>query len=74
MASASESSDAVSVDPFTTEESLGRPLHCPPAGRAVRSRVWLKEPAGSGCVMDPGHLAAALGRVGGPRLSAEASR
>lgn len=47
------------------------PLHCPPTHRAVGSRVWLEAPDGSGRVMDPVYLAAALG-PGGPRLPAEA--
>lgn len=50
----------------------GWPLHCPPTSRAVGSRVWLEAPDGSGRVMDPVYLAAALGPGGGPRLPTEA--
>ncbi|MEV0115894.1 hypothetical protein AB0H77_22035 [Streptomyces sp. NPDC050844] len=48
------------------------PLHCPPTSRAFGSRVWLEAPDGSGRVMNPIYLAAALGPGGGPRLPAEA--
>ncbi|WPO76255.1 hypothetical protein [Streptomyces sp. KN37] len=51
---------------------LGSPLHCPPARRAVGGRVWLVGPDGSGRVIDPVYLAAALGPGSGPRLPAEA--
>ncbi|WP_069886615.1 hypothetical protein [Streptomyces luteocolor] len=50
----------------------GWPLHCPPTTRAVGSRVWLHAPDGSGHLMAPALLAAALGPGGGPRLPAEA--
>lgn len=56
----------VSVQP------IGWPLHCPPASRCIGSRVWLDAPDGTGRLMNPAYLAAALGPGGGPRLPAEA--
>ncbi|MEU1019263.1 hypothetical protein ABZ383_22015 [Streptomyces sp. NPDC005900] len=51
---------------------LGWPLRCPSTQRAVGSRVWLEAPDGTGRLMYPVYLAAALDPGGGPRLPAEA--
>ncbi|MEU8983048.1 hypothetical protein ACFVXW_33020 [Streptomyces sp. NPDC058251] len=47
-------------------------LRCPPVLYAVRGRVWVETPDGSGRLTDPVLLGAALGPGGGPRLPAEA--
>ncbi|MET9913466.1 hypothetical protein ABZZ74_43060 [Streptomyces sp. NPDC006476] len=49
----------------------GRPLHCPPTGWHLDSRMWLCRPDGSGRLTEPAVLAAAFG-PGGHRHPAEA--
>lgn len=50
----------------------GWPLHVPPTGWHLESRLWLRRPDGSGHLTDPAVLAAAFG-PGGSRTPAEAS-
>jgi hypothetical protein len=49
----------------------GTVLRCPPTGWQACGRFWLHRPDGSGQLIDPAVLAAALG-PGGHRLSTEA--
>jgi hypothetical protein len=54
-----------------TVRPAGWPLHCPPAGWHLESRLWLCRPDGSGRLTQPAVLAAALG-PGGYRRTPEA--
>lgn len=47
-------------------EPIGIPLACPPTGWQACGRFWLHRPDGSGRLIDPAILAAALGPVGNP--------
>lgn len=56
-----------------TVHVTGWPLHCPPTGWHLETRMWLCRPDGSGRLTDPAVLAAAFG-PGGYRHLAEATR
>ncbi|MFG2792641.1 hypothetical protein [Streptomyces sp. NPDC048419] len=58
--------------PQLTVQVPGRPLHVPPAGGHLETRMWLQRPDGSGLLTDPAVLAAAFG-PDGYRHAAEAS-
>ncbi|MET8225209.1 hypothetical protein ACWERY_05365 [Streptomyces sp. NPDC004082] len=53
-----------------TVQPRGWPLRCAPVSYAVRSRVWVERPDGTGRLTDPTMLGASLSPGGGSRCSA----